>query len=105
MYVGDVIAVSLVLKGTAERAKVDTTCTRRLGKQAVAEDETETTTPANPRLDIIGFTLALGTQLVTLTRRNFLRTLYACFAVTLRELERLAVLASRYGQIFQVMRP
>ena len=76
------------------------------------EDNTETTTPANSRLDIIGFTLALDTQLVTLTRRNFLRALYAFFAVdldkgtaTVRELVRLAALASRYGQIYQVMRP
>ena len=76
------------------------------------EDNTETTTPANSRLDIIGFTLALDTQLVTLTRRNFLRALYAFFAVdldkgtaTVRELVRLAALASRYGQIYQVMQP
>ena len=76
------------------------------------EDNTETTTPANSRLDIIGFTLALDTQLVTLTRRNFLRALYAFFAVdldrgaaTVRELERLAALALRYGQIYRVMRP
>ena len=110
MYVGDVIAVSLVLRGMAERAKVDTTCTRLLGDQAVAEDKNETTTPMNPGLDMTGFTLAPDTQLVTVTRSNFPRTLSALFAVDLdkgtamvRELERLAALASGHRQICQVM--
>ena len=112
MYVDDVIAVSMRERGEEDRAKVGKTCRALLGDNAVADDKTEHTTPTQHRLDVIGYTVALDTQLVTLTRRNFLRTLYAFFAVdlatgrvTVRAMERLASLASRYGAICQVMRP
>ena len=39
------------------------------------------TDSSNRRMDVIGYTLDLGKQVVTLSRRNFLKTLYLFFNV------------------------
>ena len=62
-------------------------------------------------MDIIGYTLDLDKQVVTLSRRNFLRTLYLFFtvdttsAVPVKSMETIASLASRYSGICREIKP
>jgi hypothetical protein len=64
------------------------------------------------RLDVIGFTLDLDTQCVTIARKNILRTIYGFFLaeerpgwVSVRTLERLASWSSRYALVCTGVRP
>ena len=64
------------------------------------------------RLDVIGFTLDLDTQCVTIARKNVLRTVYGFFLaeerpgwVSVRTLERLASWSSRYALVCTGLRP
>ena len=62
-------------------------------------------------MDVIGYTLDLEKQVVTLSRRNFLKTLYLFFtvdttaAVPVHTMQTIAALISRYSTICRYMRP
>ena len=112
MYVDDIIVVTLVDKLSADKAAARSLCVGLLGPLAVADDKTEDTEGGGPRrLDAIGYVLDMDNQLVTLTRRNLLRTVYAFFSVDLYgripvpAVQRLASLASRYCAIVPELRP
>ena len=60
---------------------------------------------------MIGYTLNLETEVVTISRRNMLKALYTFTSVDIewkvpvKALERMASLASRYGRLIPVLRP
>ena len=70
-----------------------------------------TTDNNNRRMDVIGHTLDLGKQIVTLSHCNYLKTLYLFFSVDtaapvpVKSMERIASLASRYSGICREMKP
>lgn len=96
----DIHATRLFLKGL-------------LGPDAVAEDKLIRAMDLDHCLDFIGYNLCLRSKLVTVARHNILRALYAFGSVdvshqttiTVKELQRLASLGSRYGGICRLMRP
>ena len=107
MYVDDMIGVCMASYLDEDLATFADICTRLLGPDAVAEDKTEQGT----RLDIIGYVDDLQTKRVSTAKKNFLNTLYGFLSVdlsqpiTLKDTQRLASWASRYGQICRSMRP
>ena len=111
MYVDDVIGICLECDRPSEIATTTAVCTSLLGPDAVADDKTEFTTAGSRSIDFIGYTIDLQLLVVTLTRRNFLRTLYAFFSIDIERplpvatIERLASLASRYSSICRELRP
>lgn len=112
MYVDDHVGFCLRAHLAQEQAMVHQTCTALLGDDAVADDKTEASTDhGEDRLDVIGYTICLRTQVVTISRRNFLKTFYGYFEVDVeakvpvRTLERLASWGSRYAIICRWMRP
>jgi hypothetical protein len=112
MYVDDILGVTLVALLVKELSTTRSVCTRLLGDGAVADEKTQHTEMGGPRrIDVIGYTLDMDLQVVTLTRRNLLRTLYAFFSVRTDQrvpipaLQRLASLASRYCAVLPELRP
>lgn len=107
MYVDDVIGVCMASHLDKDLVDCADICTRLLGPDAVAQDKTEQGT----RLDIIGYVVDLHSKRVSIARKNFLNTLYGFLRVdlnkqiTLKDAQRLASWASRYGQICRAMRP
>ena len=112
MYVDDHIGLCLRIHLAQEQADTRKTCTDLLGEGAVADDKTEASTDhGEDRLDVIGFTMCLRKQMVTISRKNFLKTFYGYFEVDVevkvpvKTLERLASWGSRYATICRWMRP
>jgi hypothetical protein len=112
MYVDDIIAVTSVAAVKSDLKIAEDICTDLLGPGAVAQDKTVSTADGlDRRVDVIGYTIDLDQRTVTLTRRNFLKTIYAFFAceptepVSVSDIERMAALASRYSAILQELRP
>lgn len=107
MYVDDIIGVGFVDEVGADIKKTREICTRLLGSGAVADEKTE----SGRRLDVIGYTLCLDTERISIAPKNFLKALHG-FATTdvyarinLRQAQRLASWGTRYGKICRVMRP
>ena len=111
IYVDDTIAVSWVEKARAEAGDAKAMMEDLCGSGSVADDKYEATRPGHQRVDVLGYCLVLDEQLLTLSRRNFFKTIYAFTTVDVsrpvrvRDLERLASLASRYALICPVLRP
>ena len=107
MYVDDIIGVCFAEDVDQDLARTRDICTSLLGSGAVADDKTETGT----RLDIIGYTVNLGTRRVSIARKNFLTALHGFVGtdvtkrLNLRTAQRLASWGTRYGKICRVMRP
>ena len=82
-------------------------CTQLLGPDAVAADKTE----YGSRIEVIGYVIDLERGIVSIARKNFLNTLYGFLHVDLyqpvglKEAQRLASWASRYGMICRALRP
>ena len=107
MYVDDIIGIGFADDIAADIAATRSICTDLLGSGAVADDKTE----SGRRLDIIGYTVCLDTERVSIATKNFLKALHG-FATTdvharisLRTAQRLASWGTRYGKICRVMRP
>jgi hypothetical protein len=100
MYVDDIIGWSPPSHAASDMATAAHVCTDLLGPDAIAHEKTEHTSPSQRSIDVIGYRLDLDAQVVTLTDRNFLRTIYAFFSVDTSKpvpvptIERLASLAS-----------
>ena len=107
MYVDDIIGVGFDKDIAADLALTRSICTTLLGPCAVADDKTET----GIRLDIIGYTIDLGTKRVSIAKKNFLTALHGFVGtdvtkrLNLRTAQRLASWGTRYGIICRVMRP
>lgn len=107
MYVDDIIGVCFEEDVESDLCRTRDICTNLLGSGAVADDKTE----VGRRLDIIGYTIDLDTQRVSIARKNFLKALHGFITtdvtrrVNLRTAQRLASWGTRYGKICRVMRP
>ena len=107
MYVDDIIGVCFQDDIAEDLERTKAVCTDLLGSLAVADDKTE----MGRRLDIIGYTVDLDLMRVTISRKNFLNTLYGFMTIdlevpiSLRVAQRLASWGSRYGSICRAMRP
>lgn len=78
MHVDDIIAVYMVHDLFFDLLQLTrTVCTRLLGSSAVFYDRTEHGT----RLDIIEYIIDLATQCVSISKKNFLNTLYGFLCV------------------------
>jgi hypothetical protein len=113
MFVDD----GLVVSPKTHEAE-DITATRGLlmgllGDYAMAEDKLTRALLCDNNLDFIGYNLCLRTQVVTVARHNLLKAVFAFgevntepgAVVTVKTLQRLASLGSRYGGICRLMRP
>ena len=112
MYVDDVMGFCLRALHRANIATTDSICRSLLGPDAIAPEKTETSIDTGlNRLDWIGYTICLNSLTVTISRKNFLKTVYGFFgvnieaAVPVRQLETLASWASRYAIILCWLRP
>ena len=106
MYVDDIVGVCFAKDLAADLIQARATCTDLLGSKAVADEKTKSGT----RLEIIGYTIDLELRRVSISKRNFLNTLYGFLMVdldapiALKEAQRLAAYGSRYGAICRAMR-
>ena len=113
MYVDDGLIVTLHLHEEHDIDKVCEVATGLLGSDAVAMDKLIRAIFTLRNMDFIGYNLCLLTQVVSIAHHNLLKALYsfssadtsldAC--ITVKMLQRLASLASRYGGICRLMRP
>ena len=107
MYVDDIIGVCFAADLESDLCQAREVCTNLLGPAAVADDKTESGT----RVDIIGYVIDLPSKRVSISRKNFLNTVYGFLIVdldapmTLKVAQRLASWGSRYGKICRAMRP
>lgn len=107
MYVDDVMGVSTRANAAADMAACDATIRGLLGPHSVAANKDE----LGRSLDFIGWQVDLDSRRVTISHRNFLRTIHAFFgfdlsaAITLTRVQCLASLASRCSMLARQMRP
>jgi hypothetical protein len=107
MFVDDVMGVTLRCNLTHDRGVFQAVAEGLLGPRAIAIDKWE----SGRRLTWIGWVLDLATRQVTISRRNFLKTLYGFFTADpeglfqVCEIERLASWSCRYSTVMRVMKP
>ena len=71
----------LTILGERDRAAAKSVCENLLGPKSVEDEKTVHTSESNPHIDMIGYTLNLETEVVTISRRNMLKALYAFTSV------------------------
>lgn len=104
-YVDDTIGICLKWHVEEEKARAKALFLGLLGPTAVADHKTQ----HGRRLDTIGYTPDLCKQRLTISRKNFMNTLYGFFSVDLDRkvqvgtVERLASWGSRYALICRHM--
>ena len=107
MYVDDIFGVCLVRNVERDMKTAKGICEDLLGTGAVEDSKSR----VGERLDVIGYTIDLAQQLVTVAEKNVLRAIYgfsvtgADGTVTVKEMQRLASWASRYSKICERMKP
>jgi hypothetical protein len=106
MFVDDGMGVTMKQFLERDTGQMREVCEALLGPMAIAEDKWEW----GRRLTWIGWDIDLDARRVTISRRNFMKTLHGFFTldesnVQVRELERVASWASRYSTILRVMEP
>ncbi len=106
MFVDDAMGVVLARWLAHDQAVMKSVSEGLLGPHAMADEKSE----SGVRLTWIGWDVDLSRRRVTISRRNFMKTLYGFFMVDVehvqvREIERLASWASRYSVILRVMEP
>ena len=74
MYVDDIVGVSKRSELQHDLDAARGVCTTLLGEHAVQDDKTLFTTDKERRLDVISYTINLDKQVVTMSRRNLLKT-------------------------------
>ena len=79
MYVDDIMGVSKRTDLEHDLGAARGVCTELLGEHAVQDEKTLFTTVKDRRLDVIGYTINLEKQVVTMSRRNLLKNMYLCF--------------------------
>ena len=106
MFVDDGMGITMRQHLQHDVSVMREVCEQLLGPLAIAEDKWEW----GRRLTWIGWDIDLDRQRVTISRRNFMKTLFGIFSVNedrvqVRELEKVASWASRYSVILRVMDP
>jgi len=107
MFVDDMMGVTMKEWLVHDQLMFRTVAEGLLGPAAIAEDKWE----SGRRCEWIGWTIDLDTSLVTISQKNFLRTLYGFFncdvdaPLPVVEIERMASWAARYSTVLRQMRP
>jgi hypothetical protein len=107
MFVDDFMGICLRRNWEELRGLVTSVCQALLGPTAIADEKTK----VGHLLDWIGWELDLILQRVSIAHHCFLKAVYLYFEVDtsqkipLRQLQQLGSLASRYGEVCEVMRP
>ena len=105
-YVDDLNACSNRQTYGEDMSRVDEEVRTLLGPSSVAAEKDK----SGRQLDMIGWLIDLDTQLVTISDKNFNKTLHVFFSfnvvepVTLHQVQVMASLASRYTQINVLMK-
>lgn len=105
-YVDDLNACSNKRTFEHDMRRIDEEVRTLLGPESMAADKDK----SGRQLDMIGWLIDLDAQLVTISDRNFHKTLHAFFSfdiegtVTLHQVQVMASLASRYTQINVLMK-
>ena len=76
MYVDDIVGVSKRKELEHDFGAARRVCTE---ERAVQDEKTVFTTDRDRRMDVIGYTIDLEKQVVRMSRRNFLKTMYPLF--------------------------
>jgi len=102
MYVDDLMGGCAEAELIHDLAAAREKCVQLLGNGAVADDKTE----HGRIIDFIGWDFDLETRMVSVARRNFMKTLYGMICMrgsetnpTVREVQRVASWASRYSVV------
>lgn len=106
MYVDDIIGITLRAFLVTDNIVITDFCRKLLGSTAIAEDKSE----SGRRLDVLGYDIDLDSRRVSISYRNLLTFGFHLFSVDLtvkvsvRTLQQLASLASRYSSILRCMK-
>ena len=113
MYVDDLAELCETVELQSEIVSARRVCTDLMGEEAVEDTKTETTEDEGRRrsIDLIGWNINLAFQVVTMARKNLLKSFYGFFEldvdrpVPVRTMERLASFGSRYVIICRWLGP
>lgn len=107
MYSDDILIVTLRKHLTSDARITDSICTSLMGPNSVETSKTE----SGRLLTFIGYDIDLDMELITISERNILRTMYAFLTVDFNQpmkvktMQKLASLASRSSKINAYMKP
>ena len=107
MYSDDVLVVTKKNNAIDDMNATDKVCSNLMGPDSVEETKTK----SGRKLTFIGYEIDLDKRLVTISKRNILRTLYGFLNVDLegpmkvKTMQKLASWASRHGKICVYMKP
>ena len=111
MYCDDVMAGGLRDDLPADKVVVKAHMDGLLGPGSFSEKKYERMTESERRIDWLGYTVCLRQLILTISRRNFRKTILGFLTVdvskpvSVRDLERLSSWASRYSLICVALRP
>ena len=81
MYVDDIVGVSKRKELEHDLGAARRVCIELLGERAVQDEKTVSTMDRDRRVDVIGYTIDLDKQVVTISRRNlFLKAMHLLFS-------------------------
>lgn len=107
MYSDDILVVTTKNAAPHDMQATDKVCSNLMGPNSVEQEKTE----SGRCVTFIGYDIDLDKQLITISKRNILRTLYGFMNVNLQEpikvktMQKLASWASRYGKVCIYMKP
>ena len=111
VYVDDAMAAAWREDMTSEATTAEVLIEGLLGPGAYAVSKYERTDETNRRIDLLGYTVCLSGLLLTISRRNWLKTANGFFAidttkeVPVKTLEKLSSWAARYAKICRQLKP
>ena len=107
MYSDDIFGVTTLVDAPADMEATDKVCSNLMGPDSMEQTKEE----SGRCLTFIGYDIDLDMGLITISKRNMLRTLYGFLSVNLlkpvkvKTMQKLASWASRYGKICVYMKP
>jgi hypothetical protein len=107
IYVDDLFGISLKAKANQDVATVSNFCESLFQSRCIADNKTE----ISPVMDVIGYTINWDRQLVTVSRKNFLKVIYGLSAVDfgsripVKTLQKFSSWISRYSKICPILTP
>jgi hypothetical protein len=107
IYVDDLFGISLKARSNQDVATVSNFCESLFQSRCIADNKTE----INPVMDVIGYTINWDRQLVTVSRKDFLKVIYGLSAVDfgsripVKTLQKFSSWISRYSKICPILTP
>jgi hypothetical protein len=111
VYVDDAMGTAWREDMSRDASIVEALIEGLLGPGAYAHAKYERTDVSNRRVDLLGYTVCLLSRLVTISRRNWMKTAAGFFAVDtskpvpVKTMERLSSWAARYAKICRPLKP